>query len=312
MMLHYLDQPPSSDKPARSSSEEWNSRVDSFDVSQFANSVRESSADYIIFTLGQNTGHFCSPNAAYDDFTKRGAQSLLSKRDLVKEIAMALEGDVKVIAYLPSHAPSKDEHAVRSLKCMPPWDASAWGLHKFWSSKEDSDDSLSEFQGNWETIVACWGEAWGDLVAGWWIDGCYFSEKMYCASNEHNADSFSRALRKGNSNRCIAFNSGTDTPFLRICAGQDYASGEVSAMLPVHDALTPRASVVDGMQSHFLSFLGEWWGGDRFRFPKDMTLGYSKYLVDKGFAVTWDIPIGDMGELSSEFISHIRDIADDA
>ncbi len=119
MMFHYIDSPASSNVTSSTTAAEWNSRIDDFDVIRFTDQVRELQADYIIFTLGQNTGHFCSPNSAYDDFV--GIRpSKLSRRDLIAEIATALQPEVKVIAYLPSHAPVNDHEAVKRLKLAPP------------------------------------------------------------------------------------------------------------------------------------------------------------------------------------------------
>ncbi len=127
MMFHYIDSPASSNNISSTTAAEWNQRIDGFDVERFTNQVRELQADYIIFTLGQNTGHFCSPNSTYDSFV-RVLPSKLSRRDLIAEIATALQPKIKVIAYLPSHAPVNDREAVSRLKLSPPWDCAAWGL----------------------------------------------------------------------------------------------------------------------------------------------------------------------------------------
>jgi len=42
--------------------------VDGFDVNGLADQLASVGAGYYVITLGQNSGYFCSPNAAYDGF----------------------------------------------------------------------------------------------------------------------------------------------------------------------------------------------------------------------------------------------------
>lgn len=127
VMTHYLADLPSSKEPADMTPEQWNRYVDNFDVPRFADIIAATGAGYLIFTLGQNSGYFCSPNETYDRLV--GVQpSRLSRRDLVGEVAIELQKrDVRTIAYLPSHAPAKHCEAAEGLACTPEWDASAFG-----------------------------------------------------------------------------------------------------------------------------------------------------------------------------------------
>jgi hypothetical protein len=321
LMFHYIDKPASSNAPSATTPAEWNRRVDSFDVPRFARRVRETGASWIIFTLGQNTGHYCSPNAAYDEITGlTGNASRLSRRDLVAEIATALAPGIKLIAYLPSHAPANHPEAIRALRCTPPWDASKWGLNcqdrqdrqkKCWPDSETADERLTEMQRNWEAVTAHWGERWGEAVAGWWIDGCYFAARMY-PKNEHAGDGadgfapFARALRAGNPGRILAFNSGTASPFERLAADQDYTAGEFSNRLPVDDKWTRLDATTDGMQTHLLGFLGNYWGAGEPRFPQNLVTGYTRYLTQRGVALTWDIPVAPDGDIPAAFLRQIE------
>jgi hypothetical protein len=89
VMTHYLADLPSSKEPADMTPEQWNRHVDGVDVSRFADTIAATGAGYLIFTLGQNSGFFCSPNETYDSLV--GVKpSRLSRRDLMGEIAAAL------------------------------------------------------------------------------------------------------------------------------------------------------------------------------------------------------------------------------
>jgi hypothetical protein len=307
LMFHYLDKPASSNVESPTSSEDWNRRVDAFDVASFTRQVNNSGAGYVIFTLGQNTGHFCAPNSVYDDLV--GVKpSLLSKRDLIAEIAASLAPEVKLIAYLPSHAPANHREAISALRLQPSWDGSAWGLKRFWPDAENADDRLSEFQTHGEAIIAHWGQMWGDKVHGWWIDGCYFADRMYRSEDGPNFASFAWALRAGNQKRILAFNSGTAKPLERLAAEQDYTAGEFSNKFPAHDVWTKLEAETDGMQTQLLSFLGEYWGRGEPRFPDGLVSSYTQYLNQRGIAMTWDVPFSETGIIPESFLRQLEGI----
>ena len=306
-MFHYIDKPASSNTPSATTAEQWNWRVDSFDVEGFARRVKELGAGYVIFTLGQNTGHFCSPNATYDEIVGIHP-SKLSNRDLIAEIAEALLPETRLIAYLPSHAPANDAIAVERFSLLPSWDAGAWGLPPLREGVKSVDDRLSEFQRKWEGVVAEWGQRWGSLVDGWWIDGCYFAATMYGGMEEPNGESFARALCAGNPERAIAFNTGTKYPFERVSTAQNYTAGEVSTNFPVTNKWEPLTGEIDGMQTHILSYLGDWWGGGSPRFPDAFVEGYTRHINDLGGVVTWDVPIMHNGDIPPKFCKQLASL----
>ena len=95
---------------------EWNQKVDSFDVRRFATQMVQARAGYVVFTLGQNSGYYCSPNATYDKFTGHRAGQRCSRRDLPMELADALQAQrIPLMLYLPSRAPQDDAEAMKSL-----------------------------------------------------------------------------------------------------------------------------------------------------------------------------------------------------
>jgi hypothetical protein len=55
IMVHFLPSGP-----------EWEKAVNDFDVLTFADDARAAGAKYVLFTLGQNSGYYCSPNATYE------------------------------------------------------------------------------------------------------------------------------------------------------------------------------------------------------------------------------------------------------
>ena len=59
VMCHFLGTP-------ELTSHEWNRRVDGFDTEALTTQLEYTGARYFLFTVGQNFGHYCSSNAAYD------------------------------------------------------------------------------------------------------------------------------------------------------------------------------------------------------------------------------------------------------
>ena len=98
--------------------EDWNDRVDRFDVAGLTQQLVSIGTAYYFITIGQNSGHYCSPNATYDSFVgiKPGK---CSSRDLISDLydALSLNG-IKLMVYLPSGAPAADPVAMEKHKTI--------------------------------------------------------------------------------------------------------------------------------------------------------------------------------------------------
>ncbi|MBW3624069.1 MAG: alpha-L-fucosidase, partial [Armatimonadetes bacterium] len=261
LFFHYLASPASHQQPSPLTAEEWNAQIDAFDVPGFARKMADLGASYIFFTLGQNSGHYCSPNATYDALTAI-QPGKLSRRDLVAEIADALAPHgIRLLVYLPSHAPAMDRDAVYALGCTPPWDPTRWSYKKEYTDPA-MDERVAEFQRKWEAVIREWSDRWGDRVHGWWIDGCYYADRMYRHPDPPNFESFAAAMKVGNPESIVAFNPGIVGGRVKPhTEHEDYTAGEVSDSFPVCPGPT-----VDGKQWHVLSYLGETWGREEPRF----------------------------------------------
>lgn len=154
VFMHYLAE--SADVPVS----EWNRRIGGFNVEGLADQLQASGAGYFFITLGQNSGHYLSPNQAYDGFT--GIRpSKCSKRDLVADLYKALAPrGIKLLVYLPAGAPDQDFAAMEKLE---------WKRGPFRNAA---------FQRRWEKVIEEWSVRWGNKVAGWWFDGCYWPNAM--------------------------------------------------------------------------------------------------------------------------------------
>lgn len=303
-MTHYLGAPPSSDGGAELTAERWNRQIDAFDVDGLVEQLVACNANYLLFTLGQNSGHYCAPNATYDELV--GIRpSKCSQRDLIADLAAALKPHgIRLMVYLPSGAPAADPVARKRLK----W---RWGRPGGWQLPgEKVGGRLVEFQRNWEAIICEWSKRWGTDVSGWWIDGCYFADQMYRFDDAPNFASLAAALRAGNPHSIVAFNPGIKVPVVCHTKHEDYTAGEarLSDMPKVVETCPGRFLDCSGrkVQYHVLSFLGEsWCRGERPASPDEQIVDYVRRLNAKGAAVTWDVPIERSGRIPASFVEQL-------
>ena len=280
---------------AETSAKEWNDLVNGFDVSALAQQLESVGAAYYFITIGQNSGHYCSPNSTYDDFV--GIKpSKCSERDLIKDIYEALNPKgIKLMVYLPSGAPAADLTAMAKLD----W---KWGFNGNWPAWNTgrTGERLATFQIKWEAIIIEWSLRWGKNVHGWWVDGCYFADEMYRNPVPPNFKSFAESLKAGNPDSLVAFNPGVMVPVISHTEYEDYTAGEISDVFPFCYGRT-----VKGAQYQILCYLGNNWGGGIPRSPDEFVIGYTKQVNFKGGVVTWDVPISAEGLIPEPFIEQL-------
>jgi alpha-L-fucosidase len=282
VFMHYLAD--SADLPAA----EWNRRIDAFDVEGLARQLESAKARYFFITLGQNSGHYLSPNKTYDSFAGIHP-SKCSRRDLVADLYAALEPrGIKLLVYLPSGAPDRDNVAMERLQ---------W---------QKGPQRNREFQQKWEQVIAEWSTRWGGKVKGWWFDGCYWPNTMYRHAEAPNFASFAAAARKGNPDSIVAFNRGVVVPIHAESAQEDYTAGEIDAPANV----SVGGFWVDGAQWHMLSYLGKWWSGPPARFTTEEAVKMTTRAVAKGGVVTWDVPHRPDGLIEEPFLGQLRAIGE--
>lgn len=285
----------------------WNARVDAFDAEALAECVAATGAGYLFLTVGQGTGHYCSPNATYDRLT--GVEpSKCSRRDLILDLADALRArGVRMMVYTNSDGPYFDGVAARALGYRPPWGkeiAEAVGVH-LKPDDGEGDPRLAEFQRNWQAIHREWSLRWGDRVHGWWVDGCYHADQMYRHDEAPNFASFAAAMKAGNADAIVAFNPGVPNKVISHTEHEDYTAGE----FPRHGLPQCEGPFIDGARAHTLGFLGTLWRrGARPRFPDELVAAYTRYVNHHGGAVTWDVPITEAGTIPEPFLKQLTAI----
>jgi F5/8 type C domain/Alpha-L-fucosidase len=279
VFTHYLAEPGT---PASI----WNERVNNFDVKYLAQQLSSFGAKYYFITLGQNSGHYCSPNAKYDRFLGV-QQSKCSSRDLIADLSKALKPlGIKLLVYLPSGAPSLDGNAVEKLKWLG-------GPHK-----------NKEFQNRWESVIKEWSLRWGNSIDGWWFDGAYWPKVMYDSVLPPNFQSFAAAARAGNSKSIVAFNPGVLYPIITQTEHEDYTAGEIEEPWGVEC----KGRWVGKTQFHILSYLGSYWGKGSPRYSSEKVIQITNNINSCGGVVTWDVPVQDNGHIPELFVTQLIEL----
>jgi hypothetical protein len=295
LMVHYLVSPEGDSPAARSASH--NRIVAGFGVAPFVEAVLSTGADWLIFTLGQNTCYYNSPNR-YLDARLPGHTC---QRDLFLEIADGLKAQGRrTIAYLPAEVcGAKELHDVFG-----------------WSP---CDPSQRTFQPRYQEFIRAWAVQFGDRCDGWWFDGCY--EWDVFPNRLMDFAGYIAAARAGNERAVTAFNDGA------FCVGkvapvtplEDYHPGEIHTLADGRIALgwwqrdpvpyLPADRFVDGVQWHGLLPVDSTFAGPDLpdQHYDDQTLVRLLEAVrGVGGALTFNLPVGVDGRIPPATLAQMQ------
>jgi hypothetical protein len=282
------------------SAEEWNNRVNSFDVKSLAEQLKFVGAGYLIITIGQGSGHYCAPNSTYDEITGL-TPSKCSQRDLILDLHSELNKvGIPLMVYTPVEGPFNDHAARKGLKMHHHWNDSDHNEQTNWTRYRQI-----EFMLNWEKVLGEWAQRWGNKISGWWVDGCYHKEERFPENKEPNLKTLAKVLRSGNPDAILAFNPGVKVPVIAYSEYEDYTAGEVSGVLPLlgeESTVIPVRRFLNGKQYHILTFAGESWGKGKPRFNANMVAGYTEHINRYGGVLSWDVPHNKNGLIPKEYL----------
>lgn len=266
----------------------WNDTVNAFDVEKFTNQIARTGAAYLVFTLGQNSGYYCSPNATYEKYVGCEVGQRCSPRDLPMEIADALhKHGIRLMLYLPSRSPQQDKQAMAHLDDV-----------------DQQQPAPQEFTRKWSAVIAEWSLRYGEKISGWWFDGSYNRAGWDDLSKSYNWNTWAAAVRAGNANSIIAFNPGAEIKhaFNKLTDQQDYTAGEQTQF-----GATPQSNPAPvGLQWQILSHLGTRWAkADGPRRTDRWMIDYIGKIHLQGGAVTIDINVAPDGTI---YESHLNQL----
>jgi hypothetical protein len=194
LMTHYVLQP-KGNTPAEKTAD-LNRMANQFDLDYFMRQFEASGADWLIFTIGQQSGYLSSPSVLLD-------------------------------AKLPGHTPHRDVplEIAKRLKLL------GKRFILYYPSDEQNDSAVkqalhSEADGYADRYFALLREysvKFGPLCHGWWFDGC-------APHADEHWNKWLAAARAGNPQSAVAFSGAefcTGGPINPICRLADYHAGEI-------------------------------------------------------------------------------------
>ena len=286
IMVHYL-------KPIfapEGGAKEWNDVVNSFNADKFADQVREAGAGFVMFTLGQNSGDYCSPNSVFDSIVGVKPGELCSVRDLPMDLIKALgKYDIPLILYLPSNPPISNKLVSEKFR---------------YSFGKDSATSQYN-QSILENMIREWSLRYGPGVKGWWFDGLYdwngIRSTRMDMSLSHNISTHTLAAKAGNKQSIVTYNYGfgkihVNTPYC------DYSSGEKQTI----DEIPSSRWVEEGVQWFLFTYLGEKWGGKGQQFKTDVLTAKAKQIVDNGGVLCLEVVPDARGNILPHHLEQIK------
>jgi hypothetical protein len=292
----------------------WAETVRVFDVNGFVADVQATGAGYVVFTLGQSGGYYCSPSANYQGATSTWMGEFTSSRDLIKDISSKLTPlGIRTIVYIGSDGPAASaplrryDQAGNLLGVV-----SAPSVYlNLYNQPTPAKDAY--FRQTFYNMIWQWSYDWGTNVSGWWFDGVIASSGWIDpanASSSYNASTLSSAARVGNPNAVVAFNPGPDD-YTILNSGQDYSAGETGYDHTGNSKFwkfPTSAYQGDGYQWHFLSYIGTFWGEGDVRYDTNYLIDYTRYVNSAGAAVTFDVGITASGRLYSGQLAQLQSI----
>lgn len=202
--------------------ETFNDRVNAFDVENFAKTVHEINAGYVIFTVMQGSKNLCAPNQTFNEITGYKTGEACSERDLIQDMIDALDKyDIPLLLYFTGDGPFRDERAGK-----------AFNYH-------DRQVELvnTEFVEKWASVLKEYSVRYGDKVKGWWFDGMF--DILGYGGREDLFKLYADAAKAGNPDTLLAFNNGVIQP--------DFTNLECSKFC---DGATHPMQIVDGLGKH--------------------------------------------------------------
>lgn len=283
--------------------------VHQFDVDRLANQLEEIGAGYFLLMLGQNSGYYCSPNAAYDAITAQRPGERCSLRDLPLDLYRALHPrGIKLMLYLPANPPWIPEVRRKFGWEFPSEEGQDQSKRRPRESGRPTQQSLE----NWCRVIREWSTRYGDKVAGWWIDGAF----KECYDNPAVPGQswiclLVGALKAGNPSALVAFNPGLrNRPYFfadhdDYLAGHDVGANQLSEI--------PESRFVGHTQWHALVYMGENWGGSKRRFSTEQWMNYCQRVFAKGGVITFDVGVNTslnsgkpVGTIVDEHLQQLR------
>ena len=278
---------PSFPKASEMTAEQWNQFVDGFDVKGFAQQMADAKVGWVMFCIDDHYYAWpCSPNKAFDEYTGFKPGEKCSRRDLIAELADALNAKgVKLICYFA-------------------------GLNGYMKEPKVTAGLLDD--GNNQTAPSAEGRArrlailkeyagrFQGKIAGWWFDGVELN-----SYRDEPGDWFTIAsiVRAANPQSVIAFSYGSNEQAC-ICVGVDnYTGGDTWSKQDL-ERLTPKHKPAQpGVLWHGKIYCGNVYHGQGTanQYTDDQLIKWIRTCNGEGGICTLDWPFDPKTGLLKDF-----------
>lgn len=281
---------------------EWNEQVNAFDTDKLGRTLHEIGCGYYMITVMQGTRFMLAPNDTYSKITGIEAGDGCCKRDLIRDIALSLKKyDIDLYLYYTGDGPHFDKIAGTKMGLYEDYEA---GIH---------GKVNRSFVENWASVLEEYAVRYGDLIKGWWVDGCYES----LGYNNELLSIYFNAMKKGNPNILAAFNSGTasyvskdgdDTP-IKWYENEGFVCGEDNDFTYIF-----KSRFTNGAQNHLLIPMGDYrdgnvtagWRNTGVRRNKEYMADYIRKNNQVGAVITVDIFVDCRGNFDPEQMEALK------
>ena len=251
-----------------------------------AKNIAETGASRYVITLMQGRKYMLAPNETYDKIAGTKPGEACAVRDVPMELGLELKKyGIDLYLYYTGDGPYGDEV-----------------IGKRFGFTEPRKNVSMEFVQKWASVLREYSIRYGDLVKGWWIDGCY----DYFGYTDELLAPYYDACKAGNPECLVSMNNGIGIN--RHHSRDEYTCGEYNDFTEV-----PEMQFVDGAQVHILAPLGvapdgvEWlsWNRPGLKRNAEYLADYIRKLQKVPCPLTIDIHIRRDGSFDAEQLNEL-------
>ncbi len=302
LLGHSIATKPQFPQPSQMTAEGWNRFVDGFDVKGFAEQMAEAKVGWVIFCIDDHYFAWpCAPNKAFSDFTGYAPGEKCSRRDLVMELAGALNAKgVKLICYFAG---------LNGYMKEPKVSAGLMDHHADRGGMNDKKPPAAECRRRRLAVLREYADRYRDKVAGWWFDGVELDS--YRAEPD-DWWTIHTIVHAANPNAVIAFSYGGNEQAC-ICKGiDDFTGGDTWSKQDLKRLTPAHLPAQQGLVWHGKIYCGNVYHGqgDACQFSDQELIDWVTTCNRQGGVCTLDWPLDPRTGLLKEFgIAQLKRLA---
>jgi hypothetical protein len=282
--------------PSEMTADGWNRFVDGFDVQGFAKQAAAGKVGWVLFCIDDHYFAWpCSPNEAFDRFTGYAPGEKCARRDLIMELADALNAvGVKLICYFAGlNGYMKERRVYEGLADD--------GNNQTAPSAESRRRRLA--------VLREYCDRYRDKVAGWWFDGVELNSYR---DEPDDWSSIGAIVRAANPRAVIAFSCGSDEQACIREGIDDYTGGDTWSKQDLARLTPSHRPAKGGILWHGKIYCGNVYHGqgDRNQFTDRELIDWIDTCNREGGVCTLDWPFDPKTGLLKDFgFSQLQRIA---